>query len=57
MMIFKVADISFHPPKVLIKEYIRPTKGMPITKIPESVISIVEYGELLIDDQSTEGMA
>ena len=27
--------IGFHPPKVLIRKWIKPMMGMPMTKIPE----------------------
>ena len=49
--------IAFHPPKVLIRKWMKPTMGIPITKMPETANKVVGTGEEVTTDQSTTGMA
>ena len=56
-VILAAKGISFHPPKVLIKKWMNPTIGIPITKIPETASKVVGIGEEVTTDQSTLGMA
>lgn len=52
--ITRVANgIDFHPPKVLIRKWMNPTIGMPMTKMPEMDINEVVNGDALTIVQST----
>ena len=48
--------IGFHPPKVLIRKWIKPMMGMPMNKIPEMDNKVVGTGEAETTDQSTCGI-
>ena len=55
--ILEANDIGFQFPKVLIRKWMKPTIGIPITKMPEMDISIVGNGDEVTTDQSTSGIA
>ena len=48
--------IAFHPPKVLIKKWMKPMIGIPITKMPETDKKVVATGNELTTDQSMNDM-
>ena len=48
--------IAFHPSKVLIKKWMKPMIGIPITKIPETDKKVVATGNELTTDQSMNDM-
>ena len=50
-------DMAFQLPKVLIRKWMKPTIGIPMTRMPETDINMVGNGEEVTTDQSTNGMA
>lgn len=51
-----VSDIGFQPPNVFMRKCMKPTIGIPITRIPEHDINDVVNGERCTIDQSMRGI-